>query len=139
MRSMRAVASCHGVLACVLGCVAAGWLLAPPVQAHHAFAAEFDVDRGVRVEGEMVRLELTNPHGWIYLDVKNPEGKVERWKFETGAGGSLARRGFNKNSVKPGTDIVIVGFLAKGMPRMASAAAVIYPDGRQVMVGSADR
>ena len=108
-----------------------------PTGAHHAFASEFDVDRPVRIEGAIARVELTNPHGWIHLDVTTADGKTERWSFETIAARNLARKGFTKDSVKFGTKIVIEGFLAKGIPRRATAQTVTYPDGRMVIVGSA--
>ena len=106
------------------------------VQAHHAFSAEFDANRPVKVSGTITRVEWVNPHSWFHLDVKTPEGTVERWMFEGGGPGALTRRGFTKDFLKPGTELVIEGFMAKGVPRRANARLMTYPDGRKLFVGS---
>jgi hypothetical protein len=105
-----------------------------PARAHHAYASVYDTDRPVKVEGTLKKLEMTNPHGWIYIDVKGPDGAIEEWKFETGNGASLARQGFTKNSVPIGTTVVVEGFMAKGVPRVATLGLMTYPDGRRVLV-----
>ena len=110
-----------------------------PAQAHHAWASVFDIDRVVKVEGSLKKLEMTNPHGWIYVDVKGPDGQIEEWKFETGNGQSLARQGFTKTSVKIGTAVVVEGFLAKGVARTGSLQLMMYPDGRRVLVGNSQQ
>jgi hypothetical protein len=106
------------------------------VQAHHAFSAEFDANKPVKVTGTITRVEWVNPHTWFHLDVKGPDGKVERWMFEGGGPAALTRRGFTKDFLKPGTELVIEGFMAKGVPRRANARQMTYPDGRKLFVGS---
>ena len=106
------------------------------VQAHHAFSAEFDADRPIKVTGTITMVEWVNPHSWFHLDVKTPDGKVEKWMFEGGGPGALTRRGFTKDFLKPGTELVIEGFMAKGVPRRANARLMTYPDGRKLFVGS---
>jgi hypothetical protein len=107
-----------------------------PARAHHAFAAEFDATKPVKVQGVIARLEWTNPHSWIFVDVKGPNGQIEHWAFEGGGPGALIRRGFTKDYLKPGTAVVVEGFLAKGVPYRANARSITYPDGRTLFVGS---
>jgi hypothetical protein len=124
----------------LMGLVVAGGMMVAmgrPVGAHHSFAAEFDIDRAVKVKGALARLALTNPHGWVYIDVKGTDGKTEQWSFETNNGAALAKKGFTKSSVAIGTEIVIEGFLSKGLPRRGSLQRMTYPDGR--LVFEADR
>lgn len=129
---MRVRATLH-----VVAIVAVGLLSgAVGVQAHHAFSAEFDANRPVKVSGTITRVEWVNPHSWFHLDVRTPDGKVEKWMFEGGGPGALTRRGFTKDFLKPGTELVIEGFMAKGVPRRANARLMTYPDGRKLFVGS---
>src|SRR5262245_13011693 len=86
---------------------------AAPLSAHPAFAAEFDVTKPVKFEGTVSKMEWTNPHVWIHVDVKKPDGTVEKWAFEAGTPNVLFRRGFTKNSLLPGTKIVVDGYRAK--------------------------
>jgi hypothetical protein len=107
-----------------------------PLRAHHAFAAEYDRDKPITLTGPMTKLEWTNPHARIYIDVKNEKGEVVNWDFELGPPNGLMRRGWNRNSLKPGMVVTIEGFLSKTNPRGANARAVKLPDGRQVFAGS---
>src|SRR5438128_1482081 len=92
----------------------AGLLLAAvSAWAHHAFAAEFDVGKPIHFTGTVTKLELVNPHTWIHMDVKNPDGTVVNWMIEAGTPNVLFRRGFTKNSVAPGTEVIVDGFAAK--------------------------
>ena len=92
----------------------AAWLVAAvPVRAHHAFAAEFDADRPVKFKGTVTRMEWINPHAWIHIDVKGDDGKVTAWMIEAAAPNALLRRGWNKNSLPKGTEIVVEGYQAK--------------------------
>src|ERR1043166_3208502 len=79
---------------------------AVPVVAHHSFAAEFDAKKPVKLRGTVTKMEWINPHSWIHIDVKTPDGKVEKWMVEGGAPNALLRRGWNKNSLLPGTEIL---------------------------------
>ena len=106
------------------------WTLVP-VRAHHAFAAEFDSSKPVKVRGTISKVEWTNPHSWIHVDVKNAEGKVERWLFEMGGPGSLTRRGIGKNYLAIGTEITVEGYLSRGVPRRANGRVMTYAGGPQ--------
>ena len=105
---------------------------AAPVEAHHAFAAEFDVNQPVKVRGIVTRFELTNPHAWLYVDVKDAEGKVINWRFELGAPNALIRLGWKKDSLKPGDRISATGGRAKNGSFQIRAVHVVLPDGRKL-------
>jgi Family of unknown function (DUF6152) len=115
---------------------AAMLLLNFPAQAHHAFAAEFDATKPIRVEGTISKVQWTNPHSWFFVDVMGADGQLEHWMFEGGGPLALIRRGFTKDYLKPGTKIVVEGFLAKGVAYRANARSLTYPDGRVLFVGS---
>lgn len=104
--------------------------------AHHAFAAEFDANKPVKFEATVTRMEWTNPHVWIHVDVKKPDGTAENWAFEAGTPNVLFRRGFTKNSLLPGTKIVLDGYRAKDGSRRANGRDVTFPDGRKLFLGS---
>ena len=111
--------------------------LAPvPLSAHHAFAAEFDATKQVKFEATVTKMEWTNPHVWIHVDVKKPDGTLEAWAFEAGTPNVLFRRGFTKNSLLPGTKIVLDGYRAKDGSRRANGRDVTLPDGRKLFLGS---
>lgn len=109
---------------------------AAPVVAHHAFASEFDANQKLKLAGTVTRMEWINPHTWIHLDVKGPGGKVEKWMIETGNPGGLIRRGFTRNSLPPGSEIVVVGYRAKDGSTTANGVEVTFADGRKVFIGS---
>src|SRR5258706_3310128 len=113
-----------------------GWLAVTPLQAHHAFSSEFDANRPVKIAGTIVKVDWTNPHSWFHVDVKNPDGTVDRWMIETGGPGALTRRGFTKDYLKPGTEVVVEGYMSKGVPHRANGRVMTYPDGRTLFVGS---
>jgi Family of unknown function (DUF6152) len=119
-------------------CAAIGLVLACtiPVAAHHAFAAEYDGSKPVKLRGTVIEMEWINPHSWIHIDVKNPDGTVSRWLIEAGAPNSLIRRGWNKNSLLPGTEILVEGFQAKDGELRANGRDVTFADGRKMFVGS---
>ncbi len=122
-----------GVVAGAAFAVAAA---AVPVIAHHSFAAEFDAKKPVKLRGVVTKMEWINPHSWIHIDVKTPDGKVEQWMVEGGAPNALLRRGWNKNSLLPGTEILVEGFQAKDGAMRANGRDITFPDGKKLFVGS---
>jgi len=109
-----------------------------PLFAHHSFAAEFDVKQPITLKGTVTKVEWTNPHVWIYLDVTDAQGAVTHWQCENGAPNALARMGWTRHSLNPGDQVTIQGFRAKNDDRTANARQVILPDGRKVFSGSAE-
>ena len=109
---------------------------AMPVMAHHSFAAEYDATKPVKMTGPVTQMEWINPHAWIHKDVKKPDGKVENWMVEAGAPNALLRRGFNKQSLLPGTVITVEGYQAKDGALRANGRDITYQDGRKLFVGS---
>jgi Family of unknown function (DUF6152) len=110
-------------------------LAAAPVKAHHAFAAEFDASRPVKLHGTVTQWELVNPHSWIHIDVKNDDGTVTQWMIEGGSPNSLFRLGFTKNSLPPGTEIIVEGYQAKDRGNMAVGKNITFPDGKRLFLG----
>jgi len=106
------------------------------VSAHHAFAAEFDVTRPITLTGTVVELELINPHSWIHLDVTGADGTVERWMIEGGPPNSLFRRGFTRDALPVGSEIVVEGFQAKDGSLRANGRDIAFTDGRTPFTGS---
>jgi hypothetical protein len=109
---------------------------APSMVAHHAFAAEFDANKPVEFSGTVVKMEWTNPHVWLHLDVKKPDGKIERWAFEAGTPNVLFRRGFTKESLLPGTQVKVDGYQAKDGTNRANGRDLTFADGRKLFLGS---
>ena len=124
----------------IFSVVAAAALLvtaaAVPALAHHSFAAEFDAKKPVTLTGTVTKMEWINPHSWIHIDVKRDDGKVERWMVEGGAPNALLRRGWNKNSLPEGTEIIVEGFQAKDGSNRANGRDITFPDGKKLFVGS---
>ena len=106
--------------------------------AHHAFAAEFDATKPVKFHGTVTKMLWVNPHAWIYVDVKKDDGSVEEWMIEAGTPNTLLRRGFTKESLQPGTEIVVDGYQAKDGARRANGRDVTLPDGKTLFLGSGD-
>ena len=116
--------------------VLALWIAALPALAHHSFSAEYDRSKPVELTGTVTKLEWTNPHARIYIDVKDESGTLVNWDFELGPPNGLMRRGWNRNSLRQGHVVTIDGFLSKLAPHVANARSVKLPDGRQVFAGS---
>jgi hypothetical protein len=107
-----------------------------PAVAHHAFSAEFDANAPVKLQGPITKVELINPHAWIHMEVKTPDGKVEQWMVEGGTPNTLQRRGITRESVKVGTVIVVAGYQAKDGTKKANGRDITFPDGRTLFMGS---
>jgi hypothetical protein len=118
--------------------VVAGMLLgaAVPGLAHHAFSAEFDQSKPLKVSGEISRVEWVNPHAWIFIDAKDADGKVTGWRFEMGAPNALLRAGWSKSDIKVGTAVTISGFQARSGGSVGNAFQVRLPDGRDLFAAS---
>jgi len=104
--------------------------------AHHAFAAEFDATKPIKLQGTVVKMEWINPHTWLHIDVKRPDGKTERWMIEGGPPNALYRRGFNKDSLPVGSEILVEGFRAKDGSMRGNGRELTFSDGRRLFVGS---
>ena len=120
----------------VILAAAAVLLAAVPSLAHHAFSAEFDQAKPVKVQGEISRLEWTNPHAWLFIDSKDKDGKAVTWRFEMGAPNALLRAGWSKSDIKPGTQVTVSGFLARSGGSVGNAYQVRLPDGRDLFAAS---
>lgn len=110
---------------------------AVPADAHHAFSAEFDADQPVEVKGVVTKFELVNPHSWLYLDVKGPDGTSTNWGFEFGAPFSLKQKGLTKKGLPAGTEVSIKGYRAKNGKSFGYAVTTSFADGRSYQTGGA--
>jgi len=115
--------------------LAAGGLLAN-VLAHHAFHSEFDAAKPIKLTGVVKKMEWINPHSWLTIDVKRPDGAIETWEIEAGAPNAMFRRGFNRNSLPIGTEVVVNGFQAKDGRKRANGRDISFPDGKKLFMGS---
>jgi hypothetical protein len=121
--------------------VAGGLLLlltVAPAWAHHSFPAEYDGDKPIKLQGTVKKVEWINPHCWITIEVKRPDNTVQTWEIEAGAPNALFRRGFTKDSLPLGTEIVVDGYLAKNGTQRANGRDLTLPDGRKLFMGSSN-
>jgi hypothetical protein len=130
----------HLRLACALGAALAVLAVAPSAMAHHAFAAEFDGKAPVLLKGKVTKVEWINPHAWVHLVVQEPSQPPQEWMVEAGTPNTLLRNGADRNTLKPGADIVVRGYQAKDKRCTPACKAngrdITFPDGRKVFIGS---
>jgi len=120
------------VLAGTVLAAAAAW----PAAAHHSFAAEFDINRPIQLEGVVTKMEFSNPHSWLHIEVTTVDGEKQQWAVEGGAPNALVRRGWNRNSVPAGTRVHVQGFQARDRSFRASGREITLPDGSSLFMGS---
>lgn len=129
------------VVAGITPALLAGAIVVAPavtVSAHHSFAAEFDGNKPVVLEGTLTKVAWVNPHGWIYVDVVDKAGKVTNWAVEFGSPNALLRRGLRKTDFPPGIKLTVNGYLAKNGTPTVNAVSVVLPDGRSLYTGSSN-
>ena len=107
-----------------------------PAWAHHAFASEFDAKKPVKFTATVTKMEWINPHAWMHVEVKKPDGTTENWMIEAGSPNSLFRRGITKNTVRVGMQVVVDGYQARDGSRRANGRDVTLPEGKKLFLGS---
>jgi hypothetical protein len=122
--------------AVVLVLVLLAGALAAPVRAHHSFAAEYDASQPITLQGQIARIDLVNPHAWLYLEVKDQDGKVVRWNVEMGAPNNLIRRGVTKATLPIGEVVTVDGYRAKDGSTTVNGRQITMADGRTLFTGS---
>ena len=126
MIALKSIAG--GILFCALAAL--------PVSAHHAFAAEFDAKKPIKIRGLVTKMEWINPHAWIHVDVKKPDGSVDEWMIETGTPNTLLRRGFTRESLKAGTEVIVDGYQSKDGSLRANGRDITLPNGQTLFLGN---
>ena len=115
-----------------------GFLSTVTAVAHHSFAAEFDAKQPVTLKGVVTKMEWINPHAWVHIDVKKDDGSVDEWMIEAGTPNTLLRRGFTRDSLKPGTEIIVDGYQSKDGSLRANGRDVTLPNGQTLFLGTSD-
>ena len=130
MGRMRSRSSYSGLIIGAMLATASG-----PTFAHHSFAAEFDINRPIQLDGVVTKMEFSNPHSWLHIEVTTDTGEKQEWMVEGGAPNALMRNGWNRNSVPPGTKVHVEGFQAKDRSFRASGREITLPNGTSLFLG----
>jgi hypothetical protein len=121
-----------GIIAAVVA------LMAVSASAHHSFSAEYDSNKPIKLAGKVIEMRWSNPHAWIYINVTGKDGKVVKWAWETGGANALYRRGWRKEDLVAGTELVIDGYQARNGSTTANATSITFKDGRRLFAGSSN-
>lgn len=113
-------------------------LMAASTAAHHSFSAEYDSNKPIKLTGKVIEMKWSNPHAWIYINVTGKDGKAVKWAWETGGANALYRRGWRKEDLAAGTELVIDGYQARNGSTTANATSITFKDGRRLFAGSSN-